>query len=125
MEILFLVLDLSFCGEGGSAAASVYHNRNVFCWFTCSGARVRLQSQLSSHLPRDLGELLNHPRMPGTAYSKDKASEETQNAAGEEAWGYRNRMRLWPVHLSITTPLVGWWAAKRGCVPPHVGGLRV
>ena len=78
MEILFLVLDLSFCGEGGSATASVYHNRNVFCWLTCSGARVGLESQLGSHLPRDLGELLNRPRMPGTAHNKDKASGNTK-----------------------------------------------
>lgn len=82
MEILFLVLDLSFCGEGGSATASVYHNRNVFCWLTCSGARVGLESQLGSHLPRDLGELLNRPRMPGTAYNKDKASGNTKFSQG-------------------------------------------
>ena len=123
MEILFLILDLSFCRESGSATASVYHNRNVFCWLTCSGARVGLESQLGSHLPRDLGELLNHPRMPGTAYNEEKVSEETQNASlvgqggglGLQKWDEATEM----------VPRVGWWTAKRGCMPPCVGGLRV
>lgn len=64
--------------------------------------------------------------MPETAYSKDKASEETQNVTREGGLGLQKQDEApGPVHLSITTPLVGWWAAKEGVCASTRRGLRV
>lgn len=55
------------------------------------------------------------------AYNEEKASEETQNAPLVGQGGGPGLQK----RDEALVPPVGWWAAKRGCMPPRVGGLRV